>query len=202
MLRPKRALHGRRRASLCPMCLTVCFRKRTRGRCGPTNMSLTSIIHVSISSKDSTAQTLFRMTYPQCDVQGCTKIQTSKAENRRDEAPGALPAPNDIIDLRFVFTRISVVSGPIRTIDSVLKSHGPRASFELSILPTRRWIRLRLNHTQNATAFQIDTVDRRCALHVAHGVSVHTMTTLYPGPGARGPWRLRSQRKRGPPLNR
>ena len=54
------------------------------------------------------------------------------------------------IDLRLIIfeTRISVVSSsPIRTMDGVLKSHGPCASFELSIVLVRR----RLNHSQHST---------------------------------------------------
>ena len=64
----------------------------------------------------------------------------------------SVSASNGSMDICFSFlTRISVGSSPFG-LWSVLKSHGPCASFELSIVLTRH----RLNHSRNSTEFQID----------------------------------------------
>ena len=70
-------------------------------------------------------------------------------------AQGACPPMTVAICISFL-TRISVVSGPIWTIDSVLESHGPCKSFELSIVLVRHG----LNHSQNPT--EINTVVGPC----------------------------------------
>ena len=56
------------------------------------------------------------------------------------------PAPNDSIDSRLSLAALEHrfrFQSPIYTIESVLESHGPRASFEFSLV----LIRHRLNHS-------------------------------------------------------
>ena len=78
----------------------------------------------------------------------------------RVETRARLPPTTVSIRVSFL-NRISVVSSPIWTIESVLESHGPCASCELSLV----LIRDRLSHSQNSTELHIDTVVGRCCGH-------------------------------------